>query len=203
MADKRSKILENLSIIIGLGNPGRKYAYTKHNMGFQVADKLAREYGIKIKKLKFKALYGEGTIGGCRTILVKPQTYMNASGESVRDIVEWYKIPLRNLIVTYDDADIPLGTVRIRKSGSSGTHNGMKSIIYQLNSDEFPRVRLGIGSPEYGNDLAEHVLRGFKPDDFKEVEAMIETASKAVVDIMQNGVSHAMNMYNGAANCKE
>lgn len=195
--------MENLYIIAGLGNPGRKYAYTKHNMGFRVADKLAREYGIKIKKLKFKSLYGEGQVGGCRSILVKPQTYMNASGESVRDIVEWYKIPLSNLIVVYDDADIALGTVRIRKSGSSGTHNGMKSVIYQLNSDEFTRVRLGIGSPEDGTDIADYVLRGFIPDDFPKVAAMIETASKAVVDIIQNGASHAMNMYNGAANGRE
>jgi PTH1 family peptidyl-tRNA hydrolase len=196
-------ILENLYIIVGLGNPGRKYTYTKHNMGFQVADKLAREYGIKIKKLKFKSLFGEGQVGGCRSILVKPQTYMNASGESVRDIVEWYKIPLSNLIVVYDDADIALGTVRIRKSGSSGTHNGMKSVIYQLNSDEFTRVRLGIGSPEDGTDIADYVLRGFIPDDFPKVAAMIETASKAVVDIIQNGANHAMNMYNGAANGRE
>lgn len=172
-------------------------------MGFQVTDKLAREYGIKIKKLKFKALYGEGVIGGCRVILVKPQTYMNASGESVRDIVEWYKIPLSNLIVVYDDADIAVGTVRIRKSGSSGTHNGMKSIICQLNSDEFTRVRLGIGSPADGTDLADYVLRGFIPTDFQTVAAMIERASKAVADIIQNGTGHAMNMYNGAANGQE
>lgn len=195
--------MDNLYIIAGLGNPGRKYTYTKHNMGFQVADKLAREYGIKVKKLKFKSLYGEGQVGGCRCIIVKPQTYMNASGESVRDIVEWYKIPLGNLIVVYDDADIALGTVRIRKSGSSGTHNGMKSVIYQLNSDEFTRVRLGIGSPEDGTNIADYVLRGFIPDDFPKVAEMIDTASKAVVDIIQNGAGHAMNLYNGAANGKD
>ncbi|MDD4493739.1 MAG: aminoacyl-tRNA hydrolase [Eubacteriales bacterium] len=188
--------MENLSIIIGLGNPGDKYTYTKHNMGFLAVDKLALEYGIKIKKLKFKALYGDGKIGSKRVMLVKPQTFMNLSGESVRDIFEWYKLPIENLILIYDDIDLPIGKVRIRARGSAGTHKGMQSVVYLLNSDEFPRIRIGIGS-ETDKPIEDYVLTGFKPEELKTMAESVDRAAKAAADIVESGVVHAMNKYNG------
>lgn len=188
--------MENLSIIVGLGNPGDKYAYTKHNMGFLAVDRLALEYDIKIKKLKFKALYGEGLIGNKRVILVKPQTFMNLSGESVRDIFEWYKLPIGNLILIYDDIDLPIGKVRIRPKGSAGTHKGMQSVVYLLNSDEFPRIRIGIGS-ETDKPIEDYVLTGFKPEELKTMSESVDRAAEAAADIVESGVVYAMNKYNG------
>jgi PTH1 family peptidyl-tRNA hydrolase len=132
-------------IIVGLGNPGKKYENTKHNIGFITLDLLAERNDIKINKIKHKALVGEGFISGLKVLLVKPQTFMNLSGNSVREVMEYYKEDIEKLIVVYDDVDIPMGRLRIRKKGSAGTHNGMKSIIYDLQDDGFPRVRIGIG----------------------------------------------------------
>ena len=137
-------------VIAGLGNPGKKYENTRHNMGFITIDQLAEKHNIKVDKLKFKALVGEGRIAGQKVMLVKPQTYMNLSGESIREVMNFYKLEPENLIVIYDDIDIEAGTLRIRKFGSAGTHNGMKSVVYQLQSDRFPRIRLGIGSQKKG-----------------------------------------------------
>ena len=134
-----------MKIIAGLGNPGREYESTKHNVGFMTLDLLADKLGISISKEKFKALIGEGRIGTEKIILVKPQTYMNLSGESIREVVGFYKIDIEDLIVIYDDIDIPAGTLRIRSKGSAGTHNGMRSVVYQLQEDGFPRIRVGIG----------------------------------------------------------
>lgn len=133
-------------IIAGLGNPGKKYENTRHNMGFTAIDLLAEKFGIKVNKLRFKALTGEGRIAGQKVLLIKPQTYMNLSGESVRMALDYYKEPPENLIVIYDDIDIPTGSIRIRKKGSAGTHNGMRNILYQIQSEDFPRIRVGIGS---------------------------------------------------------
>ena len=127
-------------VIAGLGNPGKKYENTRHNMGFITIDQLAEKHNIKTDKLKFKALVGEGRIAGQKVLLVKPQTYMNLSGESIREVMNFYKLEPENLIVIYDDIDIEAGTLRIRKFGSAGTHNGMKSVVYQLQSDRFPRI---------------------------------------------------------------
>ena len=132
-------------VIVGLGNPGKKYENTRHNMGFMAIDLLADKFGIKVDKIKHKALIGEGRIANQKVLLAKPQTYMNLSGESVREILSYYKVDVENLIVIYDDIDIPTGTIRIRKFGSAGTHNGMRSVVYQLKSDRFPRIRVGIG----------------------------------------------------------
>ena len=134
-------------VIAGLGNPGRQYEKTRHNMGFLVADEFAAAHGIDVRKIKHKALVGEGRIGGEKVLIVKPQTYMNLSGESLREVMNYYDVPMENLIVIYDDMDLQIGTLRIRKKGSSGSHNGMKSVIYQLQNDEFPRIRIGIGTP--------------------------------------------------------
>ena len=148
-------------IIVGLGNPGDKYEKTRHNVGFNVIDLLAKEYSIDVSKIKHKALIGEGRVGTEKVILVKPMTYMNLSGESVADICNYYNIDLENLIVIYDDIDLDVGKIRIRKKGSGGTHNGMRSIIKCLGSNEFPRVRVGISKPKNGQDLADFVLSRF------------------------------------------
>jgi PTH1 family peptidyl-tRNA hydrolase len=189
--------LDNLFIIIGLGNPGRQYENTHHNVGFDTVDILSGKFGIKIAKLKHKALIGDGLIQGKRVLLVKPQTYMNLSGESVREVVEWYNIPLKNIIIIYDDVDLPLGRIRIRPKGSSGTHNGMKSIIYQLQSDEFPRIRIGIGKPPENWDMADYVLSRFDAEERKIIGQSISKAAEAAVEIINSGIEKAMNMYNG------
>ena len=133
-------------VICGLGNPGKEYEATRHNMGFLTMDVLSERLGIQIKKLKFKALYGEGTVNGEKVMLVKPQTFMNNSGDALREIMTFYKVPAENIMVVYDDIDLPCGSVRVRPFGGSGTHNGMRSVVYQLQTDRFPRVRVGVGS---------------------------------------------------------
>lgn len=189
--------MDKLTVIIGLGNPGNKYENTRHNVGFCAIDILSEKYGIKVDRLKHRALTGDGSIKGERVLLVKPQTFMNLSGESVRDIVEWYKLPVESIIVIYDDVDLPVGTVRIRPKGSSGTHNGMKSVIYQLQSDDFPRIRIGIGKAPDGWDLADYVLSRFSVDETKDVRESIERAANAAAAIISDGVAVAMNLYNG------
>lgn len=189
--------MDKLTIIVGLGNPGNKYENTRHNVGFSTIDVLSEKHGIKVDRLKHKALIGDGSIKGERVLLVKPQTFMNLSGESVRDIVEWYKLPIESVIVIYDDADLPVGTVRIRPKGSSGTHNGMKSIIYQLQSDDFPRIRIGIGKAPEGWDLADYVLSRFSGDEAKAIHESVKRAADAAAAIIGTGVDIAMNLYNG------
>jgi len=188
--------MENLFIVAGLGNPGRRYENTRHNVGFETIDFLSDKYKINVSKVKFKAVIGDGDIEGERVILVKPQTFMNLSGECVREIIEWYKIPLSNIIIIYDDIDLPLGKIRVRTGGSSGTHNGMRSIIYQLQDDRFPRVRVGIGRPPEGWQLADFVLSKFNEEDRKKVNESIINASEAAASIIKNGVDAAMNKYN-------
>jgi peptidyl-tRNA hydrolase, PTH1 family len=188
--------LENLFIIVGLGNPGTKYDNTRHNVGFDTIDLLSHQFGINVSKIKHKAVIGDGIIQGSRVILAKPQTFMNLSGESVRELIEWYKIPFSNLIIVYDDIDLPLGRIRVRPNGSSGTHNGMKSIIYQSKSDQFPRIRIGTGRPPEGWDLADFVLSKFSPDDRKLVNESIVRAAEAVATLVSSDVTTAMNKYN-------
>lgn len=188
--------MNNLFLIAGLGNPGRQYANTRHNVGFDTIDLLSNKLGIKVTKLKCKALIGEGIINGKKIILAKPQTFMNLSGESIRDIVSWYKVNLQNTIIIYDDIDLPLGKLRIRSKGSSGTHNGMRSVIYQIQSDEFPRIRIGIGRPPEGWELADFVLGRFNDVDRKIADECILKAADAVVDIVKSDVDSAMNIYN-------
>jgi PTH1 family peptidyl-tRNA hydrolase len=184
-------------IIAGLGNPGKQYENTKHNVGFLTLDLLAERNGIKINKLKNKALTGDGLIGGKKVLLVKPQTFMNLSGESVAPIAAYFDIDLSDLIVIYDDVDIPVGTLRIRKSGSAGTHNGMKSIIYSLNCDRFPRVRIGIGADRGEIPLASYVLAGFDKTQKDAVADTILRAVSAVETIITDGLELAMTKYNG------
>ncbi len=185
-----------LYAVIGLGNPGTKYKGTRHNVGFNTIDCLAQRNNAKITKIKFKSVYGEAQIGGEKVLLVKPQTYMNRSGESVLEIYNFYKIPIENIIVIVDDVDIKFGTLRIRAKGSAGTHNGMKSIIYLLQSDDFPRVKIGVGKPNEHQDLADFVLDGFSKDDRTTIDNTIEQAAKAVEKIITSGISAAMNEFN-------
>lgn len=145
-------------LIIGLGNPEKDYENTRHNMGFNVINKIAKQYEIEISKNKFKGLYGSGIIEGKKVILLKPQTYMNLSGESIKEIVQFYKIDLEQIIVIYDDIDIEPGKIKLKKSGGPGTHNGMKSVVHELNSVNFKRVRVGIGMPANKEDLIEYVI---------------------------------------------
>ena len=147
-------------VVVGLGNPGKQYENTRHNVGFNVIDILAKEYGISVTKIKHKALIGEGRIGTEKVLLVKPQTYMNLSGETLIDIYKYYKVDMENIIVIYDDIDLEVGKLRIRKKGSAGTHNGMRSVVQHLNSDRFPRIRLGIGASGK-RDIIDHVIGGF------------------------------------------
>ncbi len=184
-------------IIVGLGNPEPKYDNTRHNIGFHVIDVLSRKYNITLNKLKFKAVYGDGIIGGEKVILVKPQTYMNLSGEAVRDIASFYKVPPENIIVIFDDVSLETGRMRIREKGSAGGHNGIKSIIYQLSSDEFGRIKLGIGAPPHADfDLADYVLGKFSPDEIKILEPVLLDAADAVECIIKNGAPSAMNKFN-------
>ncbi len=183
-------------IIVGLGNPGKKYDATRHNVGFETIDLLARKNKIDVKRLKHKALCGEGHIGGKKVILAKPQTFMNLSGQTLLDISQFYKIDPKNIIVVYDDVDIDTGIIRIREKGSAGSHNGMKSIIHQLQTDSFPRVRIGIGRPEFG-DLADYVLGRFPKDEIPIILEAVERAALACETIVTDGISLAMNRYNG------
>ena len=184
-----------MKIIAGLGNPGKEYENTKHNVGFLTIDILAEKYDIKVNKIKFKGLIGEGMIGTEKVILVKPQTYMNLSGRCIREIVAFYKLDMEDLVVIYDDIDLPMGNLRIRKKGSAGTHNGMRSIIYDLQDDGFPRVRVGIGGERKG-DLANYVISGFSGDDRKLIEEAIVKAADAVTCLVEDGIDRAMVDYN-------
>lgn len=181
-------------IIAGLGNPGKEYETTRHNIGFETIDYIAEKYNIKVNKLKFKSLYGETNIGGEKVFLIKPQTYMNLSGEALREFSAFYKIPPEKIIVINDDISLETGRIRIRRKGSAGGHNGLKSIIYQLNSDSFPRIKIGVGENEKG-DLADYVLGRFKKEEIKVMEEAIIRAADACAEIVKNGIDSAMNKY--------
>lgn len=183
-------------LIVGLGNPESDYSQTRHNMGFNVINKLADKYGIEVNKSKFKALYGKGKIKDEQVVLIKPQTYMNLSGEAVQEFVNFYKVDMENVLVIYDDIDTEPGKIRIRKTGGAGTHNGMKSVVNCLGSQEFPRIRVGIGMPKFKDDLINYVL-GHIPDEEKEIlDGATSLAAKAIESIVENGIDIAMNKYN-------
>ena len=183
-------------LIVGLGNPEEDYSKTRHNMGFNVINKIANEYKIEVNKKKFDGLYGDGIIENEKVILLKPQTYMNLSGKSIIQVVNFYKIPLENIIVVYDDIDINPGLIRVRKQGSSGSHNGMKSVVEELNSEEFTRVRVGIGKPQFDNDMINYVLGAIPEEEKEKLEKGIEKAKDAIIEILKNGVDKAMNQFN-------
>ena len=183
-------------MICGLGNPGRLYAKSRHNMGFMTVDVLADRLGVRVSKLKFKALVGETRIGDEKVVLVKPQTYMNLSGDAVRPLVQFYKIEPSHLILVYDDVDLALGRTRVRPSGSSGTHNGMRSVIYQLQYDNFPRVRIGLG-PHGDIPLDKFVIGNWTELERPELAKAVLRAADACETIITEGVDAAMQKYNG------
>ncbi|MBE7048093.1 MAG: aminoacyl-tRNA hydrolase [Ruminococcaceae bacterium] len=184
-------------VILGIGNPGRQYENTKHNIGFISLDFLSAAWNIPIQKIKHKALIGEGQHKGERVILVKPQTFVNLSGESIGEIMRFYKLSPEQLIVVYDDVNLDAGRIRIRSKGSDGGHNGMKSIIYHLQSDAFPRIRLGVGQKPSTYDLADWVLSKFTDEEIKVMAKAVDAIPDMVEEIMINGVQSAMNRFNG------
>lgn len=189
--------------IVGLGNPGLQYENTRHNVGFMTIDYLANKYDIDVRKSKFKSLYGQGEISGHKVMLIKPQTYMNNSGEAVRELRDFYKFDIDKLIVIYDDIDIDFGTIRIRKKGSAGSHNGMKSIIYQIQDDQFPRIKVSIGKKPEKWDLANFVLSGFSKEEAKILEDEIRIAAEAIEIILKDDIDKAMNKCNSIKLIKE
>ncbi|PJI08782.1 MULTISPECIES: aminoacyl-tRNA hydrolase [Clostridium] len=182
-------------LIVGLGNPGQKYEHTRHNTGFDAIEKIADRYDIKIDKKKFKGLYGSGIINGEKVILLKPYTYMNLSGESVQEAANFYKMKNENIIVIYDDISLDVGKIRMRGKGSAGGHNGIKNIILNLSSDEFPRIKIGVGNP-IGN-LVDYVLGRFKDNDRVIIEKVFDVVTEAVSSIVADGLESAMNKFNG------
>ncbi len=183
-------------LIIGLGNPEEEYSKTRHNMGFNTINKIAQKYNIEVNKNKFQGLCENAIIEDKKVILIKPQTYMNLSGNCVKEFVDFYKVKKEEVLVIYDDMDIEPGKIKIRKKGSSGGHNGMKSIIKMLETEEFPRIRVGIGRPKYSGDEINYVIGAIPEEDIKKLEDGIELAQKAVIEILRNGIDSAMNKMN-------
>lgn len=185
-------------LIVGLGNIGKEYDNTRHNIGFSTLDIISKEYNIPLKGKKFKGDSGEGLIGGEKVLLLKPSTYMNLSGESVAAAASFYKISSNNIIVICDDINLSVGTLRIREKGSAGGHNGLKNIISCLNTEDFIRIRIGVSKPK--EDLVSHVLGRFSKEELQEVTMVSEKASEAAVCIIQEGIAQSMNKYNGVLN---
>ena len=193
-----------MKVIVGLGNPGRQYENTRHNIGFIAIDRIAEKLGIQVNRSKFRSTVGEGMTGGEKVLLVKPETYMNDSGLAVHDVMDFYKLGPEDLIVVYDDFDIPEGSVRIRPFGSAGTHNGMRSIVRLLGSDRFPRVRIGTGkSGMEQRELIGFVLGGFSKDEVKVMEEAVDVARDACICWAENGIDLTMNRYNSKKNPKK
>ncbi len=185
-------------LLVCLGNPGDQYENTRHNVGFMVADQLGERYGLPIQRLKYKALTNIFPISGEKVLVMKPVTYMNLSGEAVRPAADFYKIPPEHIIVISDDTALDVGKLRIRKGGSAGGHNGLKSIIQQLGTDQFPRIRVGVGKkphPDY--DLADWVLGKFQGEDKRAIDAAVERCADAVECYIKEGPDRAMNKFNG------
>lgn len=188
-----------MKLIIGLGNPGTEYTETRHNIGFKAVDALAHSYNISPNKSKFKAFFGEGRVGHKKVVLVKPQTYMNLSGESVKAFASWYKIPAEDILIIYDDVSLPPGKLRIRTKGGAGGHNGIKSIIQHLGTDEFQRIKVGVGERPQGWNLADYVLSRFTDPEIKIMEETMKDIVGASNVIMDKGIQDAMNQYNPKA----
>lgn len=184
-------------IVAGLGNPGRQYENTRHNAGFLTLDLYAEAHSLKIDRLKFKSLCGECVVAGKRVLLLKPQTFMNLSGQAVTEAARFYKIPPERTLIIYDDISLPPGRLRIRRKGSDGGHNGMKNIIYLSGSDQFPRIKVGVGAkphPDY--NLADWVLSTFKKDEMEPMKEAFQKAGEAMELLVQGRIDEAMNRYN-------
>lgn len=183
-------------LICGLGNPGRKYEGNRHNVGFQIIDRLAERWQLEFRRMRFKAYVTQGQIAGAKAILAKPMTFMNDSGQAVVPLLHWHKLDATQLLVVYDDLDLPLGQIRLRPSGSDGGHKGIRSIIRQLGSRDFSRVRVGIGRPEYG-EPHQYVLNDFGPDQEVPIRQAYDEAIEAIEYWIQHGIQATMNEFNG------
>lgn len=183
-------------IIAGLGNPGKEYGRTRHNVGFHIVDRLAEKHGLKFSKMMSRAIVASGDINGSKVVLVKPQTFMNESGQSVGPIVKFYKTDPTNLLVIYDDLDLPLGQLRMRKFGGSGGHNGMKSIIARVGTENFPRLRVGIGRPPGRMDPMDYVLEPFTKAELELMEQTYERAIDGIERWLENDIERVMNVVN-------
>ena len=184
-------------LVVFLGNPGPRYECTMHNAGFMAGDALAKKLGVNISRLRFKALTAECEINGERVLLMKPQTFMNLSGEAVGEAARFYKIPPEHVLVVSDEVSLPLGKLRVRQKGSAGGHNGLKSIIAALGSDGFPRVRIGVGAPPHPEyDMADWVLSVFRNQDLEDMQSVAQRAAEAVITYISDGPERAMNRFN-------
>ena len=183
-------------LIVGLGNPEPEYSKTRHNMGFDVINKLAKQYEIELSRSNFEGIYGTGIIENEKVILLKPQTYMNLSGESIIQFKKFYKISNKNIIVIYDDIDLKIGDIRLKAKGGAGTHNGMKSVVQNLNTEDFIRVRVGIGSPENKEDMINYVIGPIPKREKEILDGSIEKAAESVIEILKSGIDVAMNRFN-------
>jgi peptidyl-tRNA hydrolase, PTH1 family len=201
MADTTS-ISVPLQLIVGLGNPGAKYDKTRHNVGFEVIDLLSRRWNIALSEnRKFQGIFGEGRgLAGDKIRLLKPTTYMNLSGQSIRAVTDWFKLPPESVLIIYDDMDLPVGKMRLRQSGSAGGHNGMKSAIAHLGSQNFPRLRLGIGNPKASansnNETISHVLGKFAPDEAQAIQEVYQLVIETIELSLKQGIPKAMSLYN-------
>ena len=198
-AEKKAKPVQPIEwLVVGLGNPGKKYENTRHNTGFRVMDALCKEHSVSCDRSRFQALTGEAVLGGKRVLLVKPQTFMNLSGAAVHEAASFYKIPPERILVIFDDISLPVGSLRIRAKGSAGGQNGVKDIIAQLGSQDFPRIKVGIGAkphPEY--DLADWVLSNVTPDEQEAMNDAVHRAALAVSELIAHGVPAATQKFNG------
>ena len=183
-------------LIVGLGNPGQKYEHTRHNMGFLTVELLAEKTGVKLNKVKFKSAYNIMKFAGCKCLVMKPQTYMNLSGEAVREAVQFYKIPADHVLVIYDDISLPVGKLRVRPTGSAGGHNGIKNIIAHLGTQDFPRVKIGVGAPGADGDMVDWVIGAPSQAERKVLVESFEKAIQAAECIIEQGCQQAMNKFN-------
>ncbi|GIN22965.1 aminoacyl-tRNA hydrolase [Siminovitchia fordii] len=185
-----------MKLIVGLGNPGPRYEKTRHNIGFEVIDELASRNGVKLSDAKFSGLFANINKNGEKAILLKPLTYMNLSGESIRPLADYYKIPVENVLVIYDDLDLPVGKIRLRQKGSAGGHNGMKSTIQHLGTSEFNRIRIGINRPPEGIKVPDYVLGRFSSDEWDEMQSVIQTCADACEEWLEKPFLEVMNRFN-------
>ena len=184
-------------LIVGLGNPGTEYAATRHNIGFDMVTYLSDQYNIPLRSRENKAIVGKGMIGGQKVMLAQPQTFMNLSGESVRAMLDYYKLDVDELIIIYDDISLPVGQIRVRPKGSAGGHNGIKSIIQHLRTEEFARIRIGVGAKPEGGDLVKHVLGRFSREEDAMIRDVFSLAEEALLAMLEDDVASAMNRVNG------
>jgi PTH1 family peptidyl-tRNA hydrolase len=192
-----------VTLIVGLGNPGREYASNRHNVGFQIADRYAAAHGLTFSKIQGKAIVASGRVDAVRVILAKPQTFMNDSGRAVGALSNFYKVPQHRMLVIFDDLDLPYGAVRLRSEGGAGGHNGMRSIIQHLGSNQFPRLRIGIGRPPGRMDPAAFVLQDFGREEQAELDSISDRAVKAIDTFISGGITTAMNQFNSAGEKRE